>query len=156
MTSLRIAAACAASTSLVAGGLVMAGCGSSTTSSIPTEAEGAAYAEVNSANGDGESTLTAINGEKFVVGFNCSPGTGYSWKTKTSGDSVLVLKKKGECTPADESAGATTNGAVGRSGMQYYTYDVTSTGTEVLTFEWVGPGRDRTAEATQVVTVVAQ
>ncbi len=151
MTTSRIAAI-AASTALIAGGLVIAGCGDSGTTSVPTEAEGAAYSDVSSANGSGEASLTVTPGGRFVVRLDCSPGTGYQWKVKSSGDTVLSLKSETECTPDDKTA--TADGAVGWSGHQFRTYDVTAKGTEVLTYQWVGPGKD-TPDVTQTNTIVS-
>ena len=150
MTTSRIAAACAATT-ILALGAVVAGCGSSSSSSAstatPTDVpKDAAYAEVYSKNGDGEAGVGGMVGGTFVVKLDCSPGTGYQWKLKTSGDQVLALKKTSGCVTGDN-----TTSAVGASGIETRTYDVKAAGTETLVFTWVPPG-DQKPEATQTIT----
>lgn len=145
MKTSRLAAASAA-TMLLALGTIAAGCGSSDTA-MPTDLpEGAAYSDVLSTNGDGEASMGGMVDGTFVVRLDCSPGTGYQWKLKTSGDTVLKLNKTTGCV-----TGEGTTSAVGASGYETRTYDITKAGTEVLTFTWVPPGKTA-AEATQVIT----
>lgn len=144
----RLAAAGAA-TALIALGTLVAGCGGGDTA-MPTDLPAdAAHADVLSTNGDGEAGVTGMVGSTFVARLDCSPGTGYQWKLKASGDSVLKLNKTTGCV-----TGEGTTSAVGASGFETRTYDITKAGTEVLTFTWVPPGKT-TPEATQVVTLSA-
>ena len=117
---------------------------------MPTDVpKDAAFAEVNSKNGDGESLMTGVVGGTFVVKLDCSPGTGYQWKVKNSGDTVLALKDISDCeTPED------TTSAVGVPGIETRTYEVKAAGTEKLVFTWVPPGK-QTPEATQTITFSA-
>ncbi|MBU6364171.1 MAG: protease inhibitor I42 family protein [Acidobacteria bacterium] len=153
MKNSRIAAACAATTILALGAIV-AGCGSSSSSSastaVPTDVpKDAAFAEVYSTNGDGESGVGGVVGGTFVVKLDCSPGTGYQWKVKTSGDAVLALKDTSGCETPEN-----TTSAVGVPGIETRTYEVKTAGTEKLVFTWVPPGK-QTPEATQTITFTA-
>lgn len=153
MTTSRIAAACAATT-ILALGAVVAGCGSSSSSSastaVPTDVpKDAAFAEVNSKNGDGEALVTGIVGGAFVVKLDCSSGTGYQWKVRNSGDTVLALKDISGCETGDN-----TTSAVGVPGIETRTYEVKTAGTEKLVFTWVPPG-STTPKATQTITFSA-
>jgi predicted secreted protein len=151
MKTSRIAAACAATT-LLALATVVGGCGSSdsSSSSVPSDVpKDAAFAEVYSTNGGGESSMTAIVGGTFVVKLDCSPGTGYQWKVKTSGDAVVDQKSTTGCTTGDG-----TTSAVGQSGFETRTYDVKAAGTEKLAFQWVPPGTE-TPEVTQTISLSA-
>jgi predicted secreted protein len=152
MKTSRIAAACAATT-IVALGAVVAGCGSSDSSSAstatPTDVpKDVAFAEVYRKDGSGEAGVGGIVGETFVVKLDCSLGTGYQWKVRNSGDTVLALKDISECETGDN-----TTSAVGASGIETRTYDITTAGREVLVFTWVPPGKT-TPEATQTITFV--
>lgn len=150
MKNSRIAALGAASV-LLAGGLVVAGCGgdSAASSSVPTDVPaGAAYAEITGASG--ESAITAIVGEPLVVKLACNGGTGYQWKMTPSGDSVVSLKNSTGCEPDDK-----TTSAVGAAGHETWTYDVTTAGTEKLKFQSIPPGSN-TPASTETLTVVAQ
>lgn len=152
MKTSRIAAACAATT-ILALGAVVAGCGSSDSSSastaVPTDVpKGVAFAEIYSKDGSGKAFVGGTVGRTFVVKLDCSPGTGYQWKVKTSGDSVLALKDTTGCVTGDN-----TTSAVGASGIETRTYDITTAGKEVLVFTWVPPGKT-TPEATQTITFV--
>ena len=148
MKTPRIAAASAAA-ALIALGTVVAGCGSSDTAMSTDVPADAAYADVLSTNGDGEAGVGGMVGGTFVARLDCSPGTGYQWKLKTSGDTVLKLNKTTGCVTGDG-----TTSAVGASGFETRTYDITKAGKEVLTFTWVPPGKT-TPEATQVITFTA-
>jgi predicted secreted protein len=151
MKTSRIAAACAA-TAILALGTVVAGCGSSDSSSasVPSDVpRDAAFAEVYSSNGDGEASMTAIVGGTFVVKLDCSPGTGYEWRVKTSGDTVLGEWKTTGC-----ETGEGTTSAVGASGFETRTYDVKTAGTEKLAFRWMPPGKD-TPAVTQTISLTA-
>lgn len=150
MKTSRIAAACAATT-ILALGAVVAGCGSSDSSSAstatPTDVpKGVAFAEIYSKDGSGKAFVGGTVGRTFVVKLDCSPGTGYEWKVKNSGDSVLALKDTTGCVTGDN-----TTSAVGASGIETRTYDITTAGKEVLVFTWVPPGKT-TPEATQTIT----
>lgn len=141
----RLAAAGAATT-LLALGTIAAGCGGGDTA-MPTDLpKDAAYSDVLSTNGSGESAMGGMVDGTFVVRLDCSPGTGYQWKLKTTGDTVLKLDKTTGCV-----TGEGTTSAVGASGYETRTYDIMKAGTEVLTFTWVPPG-NTTPEATQVIT----
>lgn len=149
MKNSRIAAACAATTILALGAIV-AGCGSSSSSSastaVPTDVpKDAAFAEVYSTNGDGESGVGGVVGGTFVVKLDCSPGTGYQWKVKTSGDTVLALKDTSGCETPEN-----TTSAVGVPGIETRTYEVKAAGSEKLVFTWVPPGKS-TPEVTQTI-----
>ena len=75
--------------------------------------------------------IDAIAGGKLVLQFNCSPGTGYSWNMKTSGDTILAKKTETECKPDDAAAkgsGFTQTDTLHRSEVDAVKTEVESAG----------------------------
>ena len=129
-------------------GVVCAGCTSSTTPS-PSPSSTAVVGNTTALGASlGNATnITVVQGQNFTMQLQSNPSTGYRWEPSYDNSSITLVNR------TYIASNATLPGA---PGADVFTFQGTTTGTSLITFNNIGPSNQTVNNVTYTITCTAQ
>jgi len=124
-------------------------CAGCTTSTTPSPSPGSTTTAVGNATTLGAG-ITVVQGQNFTIQLQSNPSTGYQWEP-TYDNSTLTLVNQafaGNVTTANPSV-------VGAGGIDLFTFQGTTMGTSVITFNNVSPSNQTTSSVSYTVVITS-